>query len=54
MSSAKRQADAATRGSTFFSVLLEFWVTDGDEPVPVAAAAGATTQAAQLPGAPLW
>ncbi|KAL4451949.1 hypothetical protein ABPG75_007611 [Micractinium tetrahymenae] len=53
-SSAKRQADTGTRGATFFSVLLEFWVTDGDEPVPVAAAAGATTPAAQPPGAPFW
>ncbi len=54
ISSAKRQADTAMRGSTFFSVLLEFWVTDGDEPVPVAAAPGAATPAAQLPGAPMW
>lgn len=48
---AKRQADSATRGATFYSVLLEFWVTDGDEPVP---AAPGTTPAAVAPGAPMW
>lgn len=48
---AKRKADSATRGATFYSVLLEFWVTDGDEPVP---AAPGTTPAAVAPGAPMW
>lgn len=51
-SSAKRQADAATRGSTLYSVLLEFWLTDGDEPVP-ATGTGAPA-AASARGAPMW
>ena len=53
--SAKRQADGATRGATFYNVLLEFWIADGDEPVPLAVAPGGGPLPGQaLPNAPMW
>lgn len=50
----KRQADGATHGTTFYSVLLEFWITDGDEPVPAAAGAAAASAAAGAGSASMW
>jgi hypothetical protein len=55
----KRAPDGASRGAAFYSVLLEFWVTDGDEPVPVAAPAGGGGGSAGMcltpaAGAALW
>ena len=53
--SAKRQADGATRGATFYNVLLEFWIADGDEPVPLAVAPGGGALPGQAaPNAPMW
>lgn len=52
-SAAKRQPEGASRGSSFYSVLLEFWVTDGDEPVPVAAQGGALPAQPSAGGA-MW
>lgn len=53
--SAKRQADGATRGATFYNVLLEFWIADGDEPVPLAVVPGGGALGGQVaPNAPMW
>jgi hypothetical protein len=37
---ARRQADSGARGATFYSILLEFWLTDSDEPLPTGPVAG--------------
>lgn len=54
---AKRSATAASRGLLFYSILLEFWMKDADEPVPVAstgAGARRNEAGAGSPMAPLW
>ncbi len=57
---AQRQGgtEAATpRGLTFYATLLEFWLTDGDEPVPLASSgefASRTPAAPQTALTPLW
>jgi len=54
--SGKRGSDAASRGLIFYSTLLEFWLKDADEPVPVAstsAAAGGRGGPASS-ASPLW
>lgn len=54
--SGKRGSDAAPRGLIFYSTLLEFWLKDADEPVPVAstsaAAGGRGGPASSV--SPLW
>ncbi|KAI3437911.1 hypothetical protein D9Q98_000356 [Chlorella vulgaris] len=50
--SSKRQPEGASRGATLYSVLLEFWVTDSDEPVPLAG--GGKLPAQTAAGRPMW
>eukprot|EP00887_Chlorella_sp_A99_P007731 scaffold20.g7731.t1 len=52
----RRQANSATRGQVFYATLLEFWLTDGDEPVPLASTGALAHKAAAAapPRAPMW
>lgn len=44
-----------TRGLMLYSTLLEFWLTDGDEPVPLASSGDFASKTPPAPAAaPMW
>lgn len=56
MPSSRRGSNAISRGLLFYSILVEFWLKDADEPVPLTNTAGRGGGRPPLPSltAPLW
>ncbi len=42
-----RTGGSSPAGDVFYSVLVEWWLTDGEEPLPLPTPAGASTTAAK-------